>query len=119
MFTRKSLRDWSNDASELTEETNQVNSHKNAKLTFDGPKLLIERIAVMGLIPAASAAGISHQTARKWLRRFEEGGPQALQERSRSTGSHARHGGPPARPAHWATAPRSYAHARDCHSGGP
>jgi leucine-zipper of insertion element IS481 len=42
-----------------------VNSHKNARLTFEGRKLLIERIAVMGLIPAAEAAGISTRTARK------------------------------------------------------
>jgi transposase len=59
-----------------------MNSHKNARLTFEGRKLLIERIAVMGLIPAASAAGISLQIARKWLRRFEEGGQDALRDRS-------------------------------------
>jgi transposase InsO family protein len=59
-----------------------VNSHKNARLTFEGRKLLIERIAVMGLIPAAEAAGISRQTARKWLLRFEQGGQQALHDRS-------------------------------------
>lgn len=82
MFTRKSLGDWSYDASELTEEINQVNSHKNARLTFEGRKLLIERIAVMGLIPAAEAAGISRQSASKWLRRFQEGGQEALRDRS-------------------------------------
>ncbi|MDP3134834.1 MAG: IS481 family transposase [Burkholderiaceae bacterium] len=59
-----------------------MNSHKNARLTFEGRKLLIERIAVMGLMPAASAAGISRQTARKWLQRFEQGGLDALQDRS-------------------------------------
>jgi transposase InsO family protein len=82
LFTWKSLGDWSYDASELTEEINQVNSHKNARLTFEGRKLLIERIAVMGLLPAAEAAGISRQTARKWLSRFEEGGQDALRDRS-------------------------------------
>lgn len=82
MFTRKSLGDWSYDASELSEEINQVNSHKNARLTYEGRKLLIERIAVMGLMPAAEAAGISRQTARKWLLRFEQGGQQALRDRS-------------------------------------
>ena len=30
-----------------------MNSHKNARLAFEGRKLLIERIAVMGLTPAA------------------------------------------------------------------
>ncbi len=59
-----------------------MNSHKNARLTFEGRKLLIERIAVMGLIPAAEAAGISRGTARKWLRRFEEGGEASLRDRS-------------------------------------
>jgi hypothetical protein len=35
-----------------------MNSHKNARTTFAGRKLLIERIAVMGLTPAAEAAGM-------------------------------------------------------------
>jgi len=34
-----------------------MNSHKNARLTFEGRKLLIERIELMGLIAAAQAAG--------------------------------------------------------------
>ena len=51
-----------------------MNSHKNARLTFEGRKLLVERIAAMGLMPAAEAAGISPRTARKWLRRFEAHG---------------------------------------------
>jgi transposase InsO family protein len=59
-----------------------VNSHKNARLTFEGRKLLMERIAVMGLIPAAEAAGISRQTARKWLLRFQKGGEAALHDLS-------------------------------------
>ena len=36
-----------------------MNIHKNARLTFEGRKLLIERIAVMGLMPAAEAAATS------------------------------------------------------------
>jgi hypothetical protein len=52
---------------------NRVNAHKNARLTIAGRKLLIERIAVMGLTAAAEAAGVSLRTARKWLRRFELG----------------------------------------------
>ena len=59
-----------------------MNSHKNARLTIEGRKLLIERIAVMGLIPAAEAAGISRQTARKWLCRFEQCGHDGLGDRS-------------------------------------
>ncbi len=59
-----------------------MNSHKNARLTLEGRKLLVERIAGMGLIPAAEAAGISPRTARKWLKRFLEGGVRGLHDRS-------------------------------------
>ena len=34
-----------------------MNSHKKARLTFEGRKLLIEPIDLMGLIAAAQAAG--------------------------------------------------------------
>jgi hypothetical protein len=44
--------------------------------------LLIERIAVMGLMPAAEAAGISVRTARKWRERFEQDGLPGLLDRS-------------------------------------
>ncbi|SFN59103.1 IS481 family transposase, partial [Variovorax sp. OV329] len=59
-----------------------MNSHKNARLTFEGRKLLIERIAGMGLMPAAEAAGISVRTARKWLKRFDQQGLAGLHDRS-------------------------------------
>ena len=59
-----------------------MNSHKNARLTFEGRKLLIERIAVMGLIPAAQAAGISQRTACKWRKRFVMFGPEGLIDRT-------------------------------------
>lgn len=59
-----------------------MNSHKNARTTFTGRKLLIERIRVVGLMPAAEAAGISPRTARKWLQRFEESGEADLMDRS-------------------------------------
>jgi len=59
-----------------------MNSHKNARTTFAGRKLLIERIGVMGLMPAAEAAGISPRTARKWLQRFEAEGEAGLMDRS-------------------------------------
>lgn len=59
-----------------------MNSHKNARTTFAGRKLLIERIRAVGLMPAASAAGISPRTARKWLQRFEEFGETGLMDRS-------------------------------------
>ena len=59
-----------------------MNSHKNARLTLEGRKLLVERIAGMGLMPAAEAAGISARTARKWLKRFEQNGVEGLLDRS-------------------------------------
>jgi transposase InsO family protein len=58
-----------------------MNSHKNARLTFEGRKLLIERIAVMGLMPAAEAAGISVRTARKWRDRYDTLGLEGLMDR--------------------------------------
>ena len=33
-----------------------MNSHKNARLTFEGRRLLMERIAVMGLIASGTVA---------------------------------------------------------------
>jgi transposase InsO family protein len=59
-----------------------MNSHKNARTTYEGRKLLIERIAAMGLKPAASAAGISVRTARKWHMRFKQCGLAGLLDRS-------------------------------------
>lgn len=59
-----------------------MNSHKNARTTFEGRKLLIERIAVMGLMLAADAVGISVRTARKWRDRFEQFGEQGLLDRT-------------------------------------
>lgn len=55
-----------------------MNSHKNGRTTYEGRKLLIERIGVLGLMPAASAAGISVRTARKWKKRFETMGAEGL-----------------------------------------
>jgi transposase InsO family protein len=59
-----------------------MNSHKNARTTFVGRKLLIERSRLVGLMPAAEAAGVSLRTARKWLRRFEAQGEAGLMDRS-------------------------------------
>ena len=59
-----------------------MNTHKNARLTFEGRKLLIERISVLGLMPAAAAAGISVPTARKWRERFQALGEAGLMDSS-------------------------------------
>ena len=59
-----------------------MNSHKNARLTLEGRKLLIRRINAEGLIPAALAAGISPRTARKWQARFRQEGCAGLADHS-------------------------------------
>ena len=59
-----------------------MNSHKNARLTVEGRKLLAERIWGRGRRVAAEAAGVIPRTARKWLRRYEEQGPAGLVDRS-------------------------------------
>ena len=59
-----------------------MNSHKNARTTLQGRKLLIDRIAAFGLTPAASAAGVSVRTARKWRQRWIAEGPDGLADRS-------------------------------------
>lgn len=56
---------------------------------IEGRKLLVERIAVMGLTPATGAADVSLRMERKWQRRFEQGGLPALATAARG----------PARPA--------------------
>ena len=58
--------------------------HANAKLTVASRRLLVRRVReenwpVKG---AAGAAGVSKQTAHKWLRRYDEGGEEALPDRS-------------------------------------
>ena len=59
-----------------------MNSHKNARTTYEGRKLLIARISTLGLMPAAEAAGISLRTARKWNKRFEAMGVEGLRDLS-------------------------------------
>ena len=59
-------------------------SHPNAILTVAGRRLLVDRVRELGwkVRDAAAAAGVSRQTAHKWLRRFAANGPQALHDRS-------------------------------------
>ncbi|HEY4375056.1 MAG TPA: IS481 family transposase, partial [Burkholderiales bacterium] len=58
-----------------------MNSHKNARTTYEGRKLLMARIGQIGLMPAAEAAGISVRTARKWLARYRAEGEAGLWDR--------------------------------------
>jgi transposase InsO family protein len=59
-------------------------AHRNARLTPHGRLLLCERIELRGwkLCEAATAAGVSRQTAGKWLARWRTEGAAGLLERS-------------------------------------
>ena len=59
-------------------------AHRRARLTVFGRQLLVDRVIVDGwpVAHAAEAAGVSRQTAGKWVRRFREGGTRALEDGS-------------------------------------
>lgn len=59
-----------------------MNSHKHARLTYQGRKTLIERIGCKGLQAAAADAGISERTAHKWVARYRAEGEAGLFDRS-------------------------------------
>lgn len=58
--------------------------HPNAKLTPKTRRLLVDRVARLHwpVAKAARAAGVSRQTAHKWLNRFREAGDEGLRDRS-------------------------------------
>ena len=58
--------------------------HPNARLTPSARRLLVDRVdrESWPVARAARAAGVSRQTAYKWLRRFRAGGASALADRS-------------------------------------
>lgn len=60
-----------------------MNIHQNARTTPVGRALLVRRVVSEGWTSseAARAAGVSRQTAHKWLRRAHEGGAPALRDR--------------------------------------
>jgi len=59
-------------------------SHRNARLTPLGRRLLVERVRVQGMPVAhvAKAMGVSRQCAHRWVRRFDEEGVGGLEDRS-------------------------------------
>jgi transposase InsO family protein len=59
-----------------------MNSHKNASLTPKGRAHLVQQIERIGLTPAATAAGVSTRTARKWRERNCAEGAAGLVDRS-------------------------------------
>jgi transposase InsO family protein len=59
-------------------------AHRNARLTFHGRRLLVERVVVEGQAVAhvAKAMGVSRQCGHRWVARFKTGGLDALHDRS-------------------------------------
>lgn len=59
-------------------------AHRRAKLTVFGRQLLVDRVEVDGwtVARAAEAAGVSRQTATKWVRRYRAEGLAGLEDRS-------------------------------------
>jgi len=59
-------------------------SHRNARLTVHGRRLLVQRVRDEGQAVAhvAKAMGISRQCAHRWVARFDAEGDVGLQERS-------------------------------------
>ena len=67
-----------------TQRRPQVQLHPNAKLTPKSRFLLVDRIEKRRwtVSAAARAAGVSRQTAHKWVNRFREGGVERLKDGS-------------------------------------
>jgi transposase InsO family protein len=59
-------------------------THRRAKLTPFGRRILVQRIEEMGWVAAraAEALGVSRATAQKWLKRFREEGTDGLEDRT-------------------------------------
>lgn len=59
-------------------------SHRNARLTVHGRRLLVHRVRELGMPVAhvATAMGISRQCAHRWVRRFDAEGELGLLDRS-------------------------------------
>ena len=59
-------------------------SHRNARLTFQGRLLLVQRVREEGwaVAHAAKAMGISRQCAHYWLKRYDQEGEAGLHDRS-------------------------------------
>ena len=61
-----------------------MNVHQNARMTFHGRLLLVQRVREAGwrVVDAAVAGGVSERTAYTWLARYRDGGEAALHDRS-------------------------------------
>ncbi len=68
-------------------------SHRNARLTVHGKRLLVDRVCSgRPVAHVAAEMGISRSTAHKWVRRWPAEGESGLHDRS----SRANSGGPAA-----------------------
>ena len=59
-----------------------MNIHKNAKLTPKGREEMVRRLQTQPVSVVATGFGISVRTARKWHKRYKQGGAAALQDAS-------------------------------------
>ena len=68
-----------------------MNSHKNARLTYQGRRILVSRMIHEGLSvrEAAKAQGVRPRTAYKGLRRYREEG-DAVQNPNKAPGARRR-----------------------------
>ncbi|WP_405792162.1 IS481 family transposase [Streptomyces sp. NBC_01506] len=58
-------------------------SHRNARLTVHGRRLLVERVCSgRPVAHVAAEMGVSRPTAHKWVRRWRDGGEAGLRDRS-------------------------------------
>nr|WHW29152.1 putative transposase [uncultured bacterium] len=58
-------------------------SHRNARLTAHGRRLIVERVqAGQPVSHVAKAMGVSRQCAHRWINRFNEAGEDGLEDRS-------------------------------------
>ena len=59
-------------------------SHRNARLTVYGRRLLVQRVRVQGMpvAHAAKAMGISRQCTHRWVARYDAEGVSGLEDRS-------------------------------------
>ncbi len=61
-------------------------SHRNARLTVFGRRLLVDRVASGGPVAhVAAEMGVSRATAHKWVRRWRTEGEAGLADRSSRT----------------------------------
>ena len=59
-----------------------MKTHRNAPLTPEGRQRLVKQAEIVGIGPAAKAAGLSRRTASKWCRRWKRQGEAGLLDRS-------------------------------------